>query len=362
MLDIERRYSFAFWTLNVAGWMLFQWLDAHWDESSLVATPRGLMWHVSMMVTGLLVTIPLRYLYRSAFRRYQALRHIIPLILVACFVSTNLWNVTKVVIYVPFNVFNNGPSEIWEYFFSAEQYLYHVYRSMWVFLLWSIIYFAWKISIEWWQQRTRMEEAAVLAQNAKLMMLRYQMNPHFLFNSLNTIRSMVNEDPAAARAMISDLAGFLRYSLVRRDQRDVPLHDEIAAIRKYLTIEKRRFESNLDVAIDLTSEANDVMIPCFIVQPLVENAVKHGRRTSRLPLRLRINCTNNEDGLIVRVANTGKLRYDHEGERSGTGTGLENVKKQLQNAYPGRHRFTLCEQNGWVTAQIEIFGAPREQT
>ena len=105
---------------------------------------------------------------------------------------------------------------------------------------WSILYFGIKYGNEWILEKERADKANLLAQSAQLQMLRYQLNPHFLFNSLNSIRALINEDQKASKEMVTELAEFLRYSLTSKDFANVPLREEIEAIQHYLSLEKKK--------------------------------------------------------------------------------------------------------------------------
>jgi LytS/YehU family sensor histidine kinase len=186
-------------------------------------------------------------------------------------------------------------------------------------------------------------------------MLRYQLNPHFFFNALNTIGALADESPQRVKTAVRELSGFLRYTLLDDEALNVPLRDEFEAAEHYLAVEKIRFEEDLQVNVELDPEAGRLEVPSFLVLPLVENAVKHGQRTSPRPLRVRVAAHCTDEALAVEVSNTGHWRND--GQSSGTDTGLDNVRTRLQTQYPDRHDFRLAETNGWVHARIEIHSA-----
>lgn len=183
-------------------------------------------------------------------------------------------------------------------------------------------------------------------------MLRYQVNPHFLFNALNTIRSMVEEDKAVARNMITKLSEFFRYSLSQNGTTDT-LDNEINAIRNYLDIQKIRFEEKLNVSFDIDSSLYYIRIPFFIILPLVENAIKYGLQSNKAPLSITITAKADKD-LEISVCNTGRL-IKTSSNGAGTGTGMENTKKRLGLYFKDKYSFNLVEKDSWVTAQIIIF-------
>jgi len=194
-------------------------------------------------------------------------------------------------------------------------------------------------------------QATNLANEAQLQMLRYQINPHFLFNALNTIRSMVEEDKTIARDMITELSNFFRYSLSQNGTTDT-LENEINAIKNYLEIQKIRFEEKLQIIYDIDENLYQLKIPFFIIIPLVENAIKFGLESSKMPLNIKISAKANSH-LEISVHNTGSLVEDSK-SIDGTKTGIENTKKRLSLYFPDNHTFKLYEQDSWVIAQIII--------
>jgi sensor histidine kinase YesM len=238
---------------------------------------------------------------------------------------------------------------------GRKSFFPHFYRDA-LFFLYPVIAFTvvfflinHKINLERQKEKTLL--ATNLANEAQLQMLRYQINPHFLFNALNTIRSMVEEDKATARKMITELANFFRYSLSHDGTTDT-LGNEIDAIKNYLEIQKIRFEEKLLVEYDIDENLNGMKIPFFIILPLVENAVKFGLQTSRIPLKIRISAKANNN-LEISVCNSGRL-VESINKSDSTNTGIENTKKRLELYYPDNYTFRLIEEDDWVISQIII--------
>jgi LytS/YehU family sensor histidine kinase len=226
-----------------------------------------------------------------------------------------------------------------------------------IFFGWSVLYFGMKYWFDWETEKKRALKAKSLAQHAQLQMLRYQVNPHFLFNALNSVRALIDEDKKNAKGMITELSEFLRYSLITRDHTEVTLKDELEAIRHYLSIEKKRYEDKLDVSFDIEPSAEDYPILSFLIHPFIENAIKYGMKTSPMPLRIRVNVSTKDGQLRIEVSNTGhwlQPATEPETKIEGTGTGLENVRARLENAYPNKYHLETKELDGWVKAILEI--------
>jgi len=194
-------------------------------------------------------------------------------------------------------------------------------------------------------------------------MPRYQLNPHFLFNALNSIRALVDEDEGRAREMVTELSEFLRYSLHSKSFADVPLKDEIEAIRHYFSIQKKRYEDKLTVNYTIAPQAEDYPVLSFLIHPLVENAVKYGMQTSAMPLKITLQAEVTEGDLKLEICNTGEWvepAAEMESNSQGTGTGLENVRQRLDNAFPNRYDFKICEEEGMVCIRLTIFAETRK--
>jgi len=222
-------------------------------------------------------------------------------------------------------------------------------------LAWSAIYFG----IAYWKQ-VQIEHqdalnAALLAETAQLDLLRYQLNPHFLFNALNSIRASVSPNNTAAKEMITQLSEFLRHSLMSNNNKESTLSEEFESLENYLAIEKVRFEEALEVELNIAEKAKTILIPSFLLNPLVENAIKHGFLTGPEVLKVHVSARLEIDGtLIIEVKNTGHLNSAEQNTRDRTKIGLYNVQERLKKQLPDKSSFRLFEENGFVVASIKI--------
>jgi signal transduction histidine kinase len=182
-------------------------------------------------------------------------------------------------------------------------------------------------------QARQLADARSAAQQAQLAALRFQLNPHFLFNTLNAISAMIvtrrNEE---AEAMTDKLSSFLRASLGSDPMELVPLEQELSLIEDYLEIEAIRFGKRLEIEIDCSSEACDVRIPSFLLQPLVENAIKYGVAPSRDPVLIRVVGRREGDELVVTVSDNGRAAGAAV-KSNGAGVGLDNIRRRLRALY-----------------------------
>ncbi len=209
-------------------------------------------------------------------------------------------------------------------------------RPVWVIysaIIWSLALFLWAtvyLSIAFFRRYERAEKerlrAEVAGREAELETLRAQLNPHFLFNALNSVRSMIVQDQRRAQDMITELSEILRYTLQSGGRSKVPLAEELSAVESYLVLERTRFEERLDYAFDVSHEALLCQVPPMLLQTLVENAMKHG--IARLPEggRIVIQARLEEGELRLEVLNSGQLA--HGGD--GTQVGLDNARRRLR--------------------------------
>lgn len=220
-------------------------------------------------------------------------------------------------------------------------------------LAWSAIYFG----IEYWKQvqveHQNVLQAKILAETAQLDMLRYQVNPHFLFNALNSIRASISPDNPAPKQMITQLSEFLRHSLMSNDKNQNTLSEEFEAVENYLAIEKIRFEEALEVEMHIDEAAKQFMIPSFLLNPLVENAIKHGFQAGPEVLKIQVSAVLENNRLVIVVKNSGNLNVKKTDEKEKIG--LNNVQARLKKQLPDKSSFALYAENGCVVARIEIF-------
>jgi hypothetical protein len=191
---------------------------------------------------------------------------------------------------------------------------------------WMILYFVINDLIESNSARLRLERLKSEMVESELRLLRAQVNPHFLFNALTSIIGEARHPDRVTR-LTHSLASFLRFSLSQSTALQA-LGDELTALEGYLQVEKIRFEDRLEYTVVADPAARQMQVPSALVQPLVENAIKFGQRTSPRPLRLAIHAQALPEGLRIEVSNTGK--WVEEGSGDSTGIGLANLRRRLQ--------------------------------
>ena len=220
--------------------------------------------------------------------------------------------------------------------FNSDRHTYladFLYAAMcwfWFFFCWTTAYLALAYSIRVQEQERRAAALAVMAQEAQVRALRYQINPHFLFNTLNAIATLVRDTPAKAEDMVLQLSEFFRRTLAVNPMEDLTLAEEVDLQRLYLAIERTRFPDRLRVEVDLEKGSDKAKVPALLLQPLVENAVKHGVARSEVPTVVGIRSRIDGDMLEIVVENDAAA---HGPAPAGQGVGLRNVEDRLRSRF-----------------------------
>ena len=331
-VELLRDRGRLFWILNAAGWAgytIAAWLGAlaHEKPESFFAVI------VAQAVSGFIGTLPLRYLYRYVWSRSFAA--ISGVVLVASYVVAFFWQWLRNTVYWDWVKDGWRPEH-------AMDFVSGVMGSFYIMLCWSGLYFGIKYYQQLQEQTEQTLKAVAAAHQAQLKMLRYQLNPHFLFNTLNAISTLILDGSnKTANEAVTRLSDFLRYTLDNDPMSRVTLGSELAALDLYLEIEKVRFRERLIIEKDIESRATRALVPSLILQPLIENAIKYAITPSEEGGTLRIEARVQQSTLVLRLSDTGPgLGNGNNGHKS-SGVGLKNTRERLQQLYGEGQAFTL---------------------
>ncbi|MFK8042710.1 sensor histidine kinase [Congregibacter sp.] len=347
-----------FWVLQLAGWsclsiVSYFSLNLWYDQPDAAYIGHN----VVQSLLGIALSWPLRYVYRRVWNNSLIVR--IVYISIAVLIFSGLWSLFR----LAFFQWMTGVSGLWADFGGW------LFPSIFIFMCWTALYHGFKYYQLVGQEHkallrmesaknleaSRAARAETLARDAQLAMLRYQLNPHFLFNTLNAVQSLVatgrNEQ---ATGMISALSEFLRYSLYTNSGEFVSVEDEVAAIKLYLEIEKIRFGDRLKVTIEISPDVQKQQIPSMLLQPLVENAIKYGVAKSEKGGTLNVDAYSDATHLCIDVIDSGAEMKAREA-MGQPGVGLSNIRQRLEVCYAKDYDLSLHRlPEGGVRAGVRV--------
>jgi sensor histidine kinase YesM len=345
----------AFWRLQLVGWggaALMRGVSA-------IAT--GQPWEFLVLVlieaiTGFSISLILSVIYGWLIQQRALIT----------------WSVTMVVVTAAVSLYAFIDAWVLQLYYAdgvtslTQRFIAVLWLDLTVIGAWSALYYAINFFLQVEEQTDRLERLEAQATSAQLAMLRYQLNPHFLFNTLNSISTLVLlKQTEPANAMLTRLSSFLRHTLVAEPGGKVTVEQEVETLKLYLDIERMRFEERLRTVFRIDPAAADARIPSLLLQPLVENAIKYavspqeeGARISltaqRLGNRLRVTVADTGPGLQSRPARAGDAGSGMEASAS-TGLGLANIRNRLAQAYGEDHRFEIeTPPEGGFTVIVEV--------
>jgi two-component system LytT family sensor kinase len=325
--------SVLFWSLHAAGWAAYfitQYFGALLYEKP---SSYGRVFAVAALA-GFVLSMPLRYIYRRLWGRPP--RTIILGVLATCYITALALRVVINVSYREFVEPDWHAQTLFELFGGALS-------TMYLLLCWSGLYFGIKFYESQRKQEQAMLKAVALAQESQLKMLRYQLNPHFLFNTLNAISTLIldNQNRKANHA-VTRLSEFLRYTLDQDPMKKVTLRQEIEALDLYLGTERLRFGERLRLEYAIEEPALHALVPSLLLQPLLENSLKYAVSAREQGGLVRIEGRTREGLLELSVIDDGPgLREGTAGPGERRGVGLRNTRERLAVLYGENCRFAV---------------------
>lgn len=319
----------AFWILQLFGWtgyFILRVFTAVTYGVELADYASRAFW---LMVVGLGLSIIMRYIYR------QIRTKPLPVVSITAVVTSVLFGGLFSFIEVKYIIFDDrgGLALLGNAMFEAT-----------ALFAWSTLYFSFHYYNDLQEQRAKALAATAMAHQAQLKMLRYQLNPHFLFNTLNAISTLVLEkDTVSANKMLTKLSSFLRYTLVNQPTQKVSLEQEIYTLQLYLEIERVRFEDRLTVEFDVEDKAMAALIPSLILQPHVENAIKYAIAPALDGGTLTIRARKDGKNLVMSLEDDGPGMEDPDKpiSTSSSGVGIINTRDRLNQIYGKNHTFFI---------------------
>lgn len=335
-----------FWRLQLTGWTVFAILAFPVNLVLSGTVAAALCSFIVRNGFSFALTLGMRAIYRRVYQNHKEPGRIVA--------TVGVVSLAAGLLQLPFHYLLGDLFPFEEKTVFAESiYLAIFYYRTGLFTCWSLLYFVIRQMREGMQRDLQLARAESARRGAELQLLRAQMNPHFLYNSFNTLIADAGKSPQHLKELIRALAEYLRYSLENRNKDLVPLGKEMDAIRSYITVEKARFREKLEIESSVPEETRNQMVPGIVIQPLIENAIKYGLRTSPKPCKVRLVISNpNRNMLRIEVTNTGKW-VEPIAVPDG-GVGLENLRQRLELIYADRHRFQIEKQDVSVTVRVDI--------
>ena len=344
----------AFWMLQSIGW------GGYFVLRTLSGLANAMEWsyviHTLLLTaTGYSITLLMASVYRRLIRMkpiYTWVGSITIVVTAAAFSAIETWSYGTII--------QPGSS------LAGIRFLGAILLTAALLIAWSALYYSINFYLLLEEQSDRLLRLESQASNAQLAMLRYQLNPHFLFNTLNSISTLVLlKQTDRANAMLSRLSSFLRYTLVNESTGLVTVAQEIETLKLYLEIEKMRFEERLRPHFHIDPSCNRALLPSLLLQPMIENAIKYAVTPQEEGADIAIEVKRQVDRVAINVSDTGpgagtadRARTDTLNRTradASTGVGLANIRDRLAQAYGDNHRFeTQAETTGGFHVHIEI--------
>lgn len=343
-LDHPRTH--VFWALQVGGWVAYFTLG--YLQAIAYGKPPG-YWIVPLTAagTGFIATLGLRHLLRACWQLTPG--QLTAVMVLPMLAASAVMNLTTRAVMLRF-CHDCAPANRMEFLAYSFAYIY-------VVIAWVGLY----LGIKYYRQLQRETERALaarsMAHQAQLKMLRYQLNPHFLFNTLNAISTLIlDRDNATANRMVQGLSSFLRHSLDNDPMQRVTLRQELDALTLYLDIEKIRFAERLRIETAIDEDCWRALLPSLLLQPLVENAIKYAVAKQIAGGLLRIEAERDGEQLVLRVIDDGPGCSALEGGQlpPGKGVGLRNTRERLHVLYGDASDFSVRNRERGIEVTLRL--------
>lgn len=334
-----------YWLLQIVGWSMYGGLLAFFTyitKNELFTTPL-LLGIASYVVIAIFLT----HLMRDFFLKKDWLRlNLVPVIPRIIFLSA----ATGAIITIGSRTMNFFINSLFDGvdLFNLDRIVIDLIANSILVVFWNAIYFGYTFFKKYYYQEINNLTIESSLREVELKNLRSQLNPHFLFNSLNSIKALIEIDPNKAKESVTVLSSILRSSLVIGHEGLISLSKEIELVENYLKLEKIRFEERLFIEWDIQCDTDDIKVPPFILQMMVENAVKHGISNLVKGGKISITAKHDNQGVTILVKNTGQIFKNEE----TFGIGLENTKRRLDLQYQNRASLLMYEEEDMVVSQI----------
>lgn len=334
-----------YWTCQIGGWTFFTALNLFFFKLSYSTNVKDILNYLIWLPVGISITHCFRYLIlKFNVLKYNIIAQI-PIILIAGFFEAFLFFFLTVYIAKLFGLI--------AYDIDLVSAFSKIFSLAFIFIFWSLIYFGFHFFDNYKQTEIQNLKLEASSKEIELNKLKSQLNPHFMFNSMNSIRALVDENPQKAKIAVTQLSNILRNTLMMHKNKFISLEDELALVKDYLELEHIRFEERLSYKFDIDQATLSVNIPPMMIQTLVENGIKHGISKYAEGGEIIIKSFKNNSDTKIEILNTGQLHAPSQ--KTDSGFGIENTKDRLEYLYGNKASFTLKNlDNKHVISEITI--------
>ena len=334
-----------YWTLQIGGWTMYALIQILFSVFASgtqgVSAPR-----VIFLTYEAIFCLLLTHIFRNLINRWRWLNAgmpvLIPRVIVSVFLLGLIFYFLRIPIAIPLGLFSKVAFELPNILGLTAIYAI-------IFFLWSVLYFIYNY-FERYNTSLKLEASI---REIELNNLKAQLNPHFIFNALNSIRALVDENPNKSKQAINQLSNILRNSLTSDKRGLTKFDDELKIVKDYLGLESIRFEERLKTEFDIDADSRDFLVPPMMIQTLVENGIKHGisKLTAGGVIQMKTSVKN--DRLTIQIRNSGQ--YLNGIKKNSGGLGLDNTRQRLKLIYGSNASFRiLTENDNFVLTEIEI--------
>jgi len=334
-----------YWISQILGWLVYVLIAGFFNLLNNNQLNADLVYSLlSIYLIGLTIS----HVYRIIIIRLNWMSYSISKLIPRIFIGILVFGIVVYsiqTIVVDILIFN------YDYQFSLADAFPQIINWSLLCLLWSLLYFLFHFITNYKKEEIKNLKWQAAKNEIELNKIKSQLNPHFIFNSMNSIRALIAEDPELAKTAITQLSNVLRNSLLMGNKKLIPFREEMKLVNDYLNLEKTRFEERLTIERNIEKSSEGFLVPPLMIQTIVENGIKHG--TSQLPKGGIISITSKikKEHLEIIIINSGN--YD-QNKPTETGFGLINTQQRLQLLYGEKASFSIANENEMVKAVIII--------
>jgi two-component system, LytTR family, sensor kinase len=345
--DNQMNFKQSYWLFQILGWTLytisgffdyFIAFNFNYEEIEIL---------IFNSIINILVGISLTHFFKIIFKQYFWVKLPIPQLIVRSAAGILIITALMTAVNISLDETIIDATQV-NWLLKDIMYITNLAKPV---LIWVLIYIFSAYSKERRNEAIERIKLQTSIEASEAKILRAQINPHFMFNALNSIRALIIEEPSKAQKGITQLSNILRSSLVADRKTTISLKEELKTIEDYLALEKVRYEERLQIKWDVDKDTLSVQVPPMMLQTLVENAIKHGVQKATTWGFIEINTIKNTQDLLIKIRNTGVLRNTENNKEDG-GFGLVNTEKRLKLLYGNQGKFEIYQESPQVVCAI----------